>query len=104
MKILTYLREQLRSAPPPAEELARAVERAVDLADPLLRTVSGHERRLAPAVARALAHCEVFVAALPGPIEIDARAFAADPLVHALFPAVGDIAVTLGGSRAVREF
>jgi len=41
---------------------------------------------------------------IPGPIGINARAFAADPLVHALFATADDIAAMLGKSRAVREF
>ena len=104
MTILSYLREHLQPALPLAEDLARAVDRAADRVDPLLRTVSGYERRLAPAVVHAIAHCASLVTSLPGPIDIHGRAFVADPLVHGIFPAVDDIATTLGRSRAVREF
>lgn len=81
-----------------------AIERAVTTVDPLLKTVSGYERRLAPAVRHALAYCEGLVAAVPGPIEVNSRAFAADPLVHALFATAGDVGATLGKSRAVKAF
>ena len=104
MGILSYLSEKLHAAPAPAAGEGWAVERAVDLTDQLLRAVSGYQHVLEAAVAHGLAHCEALVAALPGPVDIHARAFAADPLVHALFPAVDDISTTLGRSGAVRDF
>lgn len=104
MGILSGLGRWLGAAPPPDEALRGAIGRAVETADPLLRTVSGYERKLAPAVTRALDHCAALAAAIPGPIDINPRAFSADPLVHALFAAPGDIGDMLGKSREVREF
>ena len=104
MGILSGLGRLLGAAPPPDGVLRSAIERAVATADPLLRTVSGYERKLAPAVACALDYCEDLAAAIPGPIEINQRAFSADPLVHALFAAPGDIGDMLGKSRELREF
>jgi hypothetical protein len=49
-------------------------------------------------------HCAAVAASIPGPVEVGARAFAADPLVHALFATPGDISDMLGKSREVREF
>lgn len=73
------------------------------MVDPLLKTVSGYQQKLAGAVRHALAYCDGLVAGIPGPVEINARAFAADPLVHALFATADDIGAMLGRSRAVRE-
>lgn len=103
MGILSGLGRWLGS-PPPDAALRGAIEGAVETANPLLRTVSGYERKLAPAVACALGYCEDLAAAIPGPIDINPRAFSADPLVHALFAAPGDIGDMLGKSREVREF
>ena len=104
MGILSGLGRWLGAAPPPDEALRSAIQRAVETADPLLRTVSGYERKLAPAVACAMRYCEDLAAAIPGPIDINPRAFSADPLVHALFAAPGDIGDMLGKSRELREF
>lgn len=91
-------------SPPLNDAERQAVAHAVAVVEPLLKMVSGHERRLTAAVRHALAYCDGLVAAVPGPIEVNSRAFAADPLVHALFATCGDIAATLGKSRAVKQF
>jgi hypothetical protein len=104
MGILTGFGGWLGSRSPPNEALRQAINRAVGAVDPLLKTVSGYERKLAPAVSHALGYCEELAACIPGPIEINPRAFSADPLVHALFAAPGDIGDMLGKSRELREF
>lgn len=83
---------------------AKAVEMAIDRIDPRLRVVSGYQRKLAPAVRHALGYCDGLVAAIPGPIDIDVRAFGRDPMVHAFFAAPEDIGRMLGTSREVRNF
>jgi len=104
MGFLSGLGNLLGSRPPPEKALREAIEHAVDAVDPRLKVVSDYESRLAPAVAHALRYCEAVAAAIPGPVEVGARAFAADPLVHALFATPGDISDMLGKSREVREF
>jgi hypothetical protein len=104
MGILAGLGHLLGSRPPFDEALRPAIERAVQLVDPLLKTVSAYERKLAPAVSDALDHCERLAAEVPGPVDVSSRAFSADPLVHALFAAPGDIGDMLGKSRELREF
>jgi len=91
-------------SPPLNDAERQAVAHAVAAVEPLLKTVSGYERRLAEPVRQALAYCDGLVAAVPGPIEVNSHAFAADPLVHALFATSGDIGATLGKSRMVKEF
>ncbi|MFA7279294.1 MAG: hypothetical protein WC100_04310 [Sterolibacterium sp.] len=82
----------------------QAIAHAVAVVEPMLKTVSGYEKHLAAPVRNAMAYCDGLVAAVPGPIEVNSHAFAADPLVHALFATCGDIAATLGKSRAVKTF
>ena len=104
MNVISRIAGWLRPAPPlPAEERI-AVERAVDRVDPLLRLVPGYQKRLAPAVRRALAHGDALVAALPGPVDVHAGAFGTDPLVRAFFSTPGDIADTLGRSQELRHY
>ena len=97
-----FPRRRPASAIDEAERLA--IARAVASVDPLLASVPGFERRLAPALRQARDYCAELAAALPGPIEIDARAYACDPLVHACFASPGDIDVMIGMSRELRDF
>jgi hypothetical protein len=104
MGLLGMLGSWLAPRAAPDAALDAAMARAIETVDPLLKAVSGHERRLAPAVAAALGHCERLAAAIPGPVAIDRRGFSADSLVHALFATPDDIGEMLGRSRELREF
>lgn len=104
MGILAGLGGWMRAAPLPDRATRQAVERAIETVDPLLRTVSAYERKLAPAVSAALDYCRRLAQEIPGPIDVSSRAFGADPLVHALFAAPGDIGEMLGRSRELRSF
>ncbi|MDD5176996.1 MAG: hypothetical protein PHQ05_11300 [Sterolibacterium sp.] len=104
MSILSNLMGWLGKSSPLGEDERHAIGQVVTVADPMLKTVSGYERRLSPAVRRALVYCEGLVAMIPGPVELTARSFVSDPLIHALFATAGDIGVTLGKSRAVKIY
>lgn len=103
MSLFSAVADLLKPAPPPDPKIQAALDRAIGMADPLLRAVPHLERQLAPAIAHALAYCEGLVAALPGPVDIDRRAFGTDPLVHALFATARDIDEMLGRSQAIRD-
>lgn len=92
-----------RPAPQPDPATLRLVGRAVATVDPQIGRLGGHERRLAPAARHAMAYCTEIAARIPGPVEISRAAFAADPLVHALFGSADDIDTMLATSRCVRE-
>lgn len=62
------------------------------------------DRVLAAPVSRALDYCDALVAGVPGLIDIDHGAFAANPLVHALFATPSDIDAMLGRSMDLRDF
>lgn len=99
MNLLTWL----RSPAPLDEELRLGIDRAVTVVEPLLKAVSGYERRLAPVVHHALGYCDSIAAEIPGPVAISRAAFAADPVVHALFASADDIQTMLARSQCVRE-
>ncbi len=103
MSFLSAVADLLKPPPPPEPRLQAALTRVIGMVDPFLRALPNLERQLAPAVEHALGYCEGLVAALPGPIAIDRRAFGADPLVHALFATAGDIDEMLGRSQAIRD-
>lgn len=90
--------------PPPIDAATQAlIERAVTTVDPLIRQVGGYARKLLPAVQTAIAYCDDIAARIPGPFEISRAAFAADPMVHALFGSADDIEEMLARSQCVRE-
>ncbi len=104
MGLLSAVSGLLRPAPPADPAVRAALQRVDALVDPLLKTTPGFDRHLAAPVHHALGYCEGLVAGLPGPLAVDRRAFAADPLIHALFPTPDDIPLMLGRSQAVRDY
>ena len=71
--------------PHPDELIRRAIERAVDGTDPRLRALSGHQKKLRPAVIHALDHVIALVDGLPPILEVSARSFSSDPELAAYF-------------------
>jgi len=98
MSLLDWLK------PSPLAADARAwVERAVTAVEPRLKTVSGYERRLAPAAEHAMAYCTDLAGRIPGPYDVSRSAFASDPLIHALFGSADDIDAMLARSQCVHD-
>ena len=104
MSLLSAVTDFLKPPPPPNPLVQRALDRVAEMVDPLLKVEPGYEKHLAGPVEHALGYCDGLVAALPGPIDINRKAFANDPLVHALFATADDIDQMLGRSQAVRDF
>lgn len=104
MSFLSAVTDFLKPAPPLERNVQQALERVAEMVDPLLRHSAGFERHLAGPVQHALGYCDGLVSALPGPMNINRQAFAADPLVHTLFATADDIDQMLGRSQAVRDF
>ena len=104
MSLLSAVADFLKPAPPLDPSLRKALDRVAELVDPMLKSAPGFEKHLSGPVDYALGYCDGLVASLPGPIDINRKAFANDPLVHALFATAGDIDQMLGRSQAVRDF
>ena len=104
MNLLSALGEFLLPTAPPEAEVLAAIERLIDLVDPALRRVGGYVRKLEAPVHHALGYCQGLVGGVPGPVDINHRAFAGDPLVHTLFATAADIDLMLGDSPAVRDY
>jgi hypothetical protein len=95
----------LKLTPPPDPALREALDRVGELIDPKLRAAaSNFERALSAPLTHALGYCDDLVDALPGPVVVNRRTFATDPLVHALFATADDIYQMLGRSQPVRDF
>ncbi|MBL8487975.1 MAG: hypothetical protein JNK22_12880 [Rhodocyclaceae bacterium] len=97
------LLDWLSPSPVPSPETVARIGRAIDAIEPRIRLVGGYERRLAPAVERAGAYCAALAERIPGPVTISRGAFAADPLVHALFGSAEDIGTMFATSQCVRD-
>jgi hypothetical protein len=80
-----------------------ACERIVSHINPALRGLPGYRRRLLPVAERILAHAESLVRTVPGPVTLDPGAWAADPLVNALFADLGRLRGVVSG-RAVQRW
>lgn len=104
MSLFSAVTDFLKPAPPLDPSVRKALGRVAELVDPMLATTPGFEKHLSGPVQHALGYCDGLVAALPGPIDINRKAFASDPLVHALFATADDIDQMLGRSQAVRDF
>ncbi|NTV95028.1 MAG: hypothetical protein HGA75_06375 [Thiobacillus sp.] len=85
-------------------ELPAAIERAVDLVEPMLRQVGGYPERYRRAVAHALDYAFTLAGQLPGPVRVSREDFAGDALVHALFASPDDIHAALCMSQAMRDY
>lgn len=75
-----------------------------DIVGPTIATVPDFEHRLSQPVQHALQYCDELILALPGPIEIDRRAFALDPLIHAFFATPQDIDLMFSRSQPLRDY
>lgn len=85
-------------------ELLQACERAVSLVDPLLKQINGFPGSFLEPVAAALAYSRKLADGIPGPVALDRKSYAADPLVHAFFSSMDSISEVLGCSQPMREY
>ena len=79
-----------------------SIEQLIDGIDPNMRLVIGYKKKLIEAVETALDYIDRLVEEIPGPIEINKKAFGADPLVNAFFATASDIQKTFSQSDALR--
>jgi hypothetical protein len=104
MGLFANLHNQLSRTTSVDDDIRMAVTHLVGIVDARMMLVGGYVDRLAPAVAKALAYCARLVAAIPGPVDVNAQTFGRDPLVHALFAAPADIGRMLAMSGEAQRF
>jgi hypothetical protein len=85
-------------------EVRVAIEHVVDAINPKLRAVSGYRKKLKPAVERCLAYSTQLVAQLPAAVEVNGKAWSADPTVRAFFSGVGDLQRVYSRSNEVQDY
>lgn len=104
MSLFSTVADFLKPAPPISPAVGKALERVSELVNPLLKSASSFENKLSGPLEYALGYCDGLIGGLPGPIEVNRKAFSNDPLVHALFATASDIDQMLGRSQAVRDY
>ena len=80
-----------------------AIERAVEATDPRIRGVFAYQRKLRPAVLRAIDHVVSLVAALPEPVELSRKNYTLEPRVLAAFSSPSRITEVLQQDAALSE-
>jgi hypothetical protein len=81
-----------------------AIDRALDATDPRMRSISGHRKRLEPAVVKAIDHVIALVSALPPPVEASARTYGEDERLSSFFASVARMSEVFGADRALLDF
>ena len=81
-----------------------AIERLVDGIDPNMRLIVGYKKKLWQAVDKVLIYIAWLVDTIPGPVECNRKAFAADPLINAVFATAADLQKTFSQSETLRAF
>jgi hypothetical protein len=84
--------------------IKKAVERAIDGTDPLLRAVSGYKKKLRPAVVQAVDYVVGMVNSLPPPVSVDLQRRGDDPLLRAVFFSVEEMRKVFGNDRNLAGF
>lgn len=81
-----------------------AIERAVAGTDPRIGVLPGHQRRLRPAVLKAIDQVIALVDALPPPVEAAQAGYGADPILSALFASAQRMTRVLGADPSLADF
>ncbi|MEW8505486.1 MAG: hypothetical protein AB2598_02195 [Candidatus Thiodiazotropha sp.] len=86
------------------DELDRHIDVAVENFDSRLKLISGYRKKLMPAVEQALAHIDTLIAQLPGPIDVNHKAYSNDSRVYAYFGSVDQMEHLFSHSQEFRDF
>jgi hypothetical protein len=88
----------------PETLVTKAIERAIDGTDPRLRAVPGYERKLRPAVTRAIGHVVALVEGLPPSVEVSGAGYQADPRLALFFISPDHMREVVSADQALRDF
>ncbi len=100
MGLLTRLFSRHEADP----EILPAIERAVTRVDVNLVMVGGYPEKYRKPVESGLEYARHLASILPGPVTLDRKSFATDPLVHAIFPDPDSIGETFRESHSMIGF
>lgn len=94
-----------RKVPPRDDALAKEiVDRVVAATDKRLRSIGGYEKTLRGPALTTLAYLRDIADGIPGPVDVNMRAWTDNPQVRALFAKPQDVAATFSRAPRVRDF
>jgi hypothetical protein len=93
---------QRRVAPRDDAVAIEIVDRIVAATDKRLRSVSGYQKKLRDPALATLAHLRGIADGIPGPIDVNARAWTDNPEIRALFAKPQDVAAAFSRDAGVR--
>jgi hypothetical protein len=88
----------------PEDLITRAIGRAIDGTDPRLRAVTGHRKRLRPAVIHAIDHVVRLVDSLPPPLGMSRRDYGADAELRTYFASADHMNEVLSRDAELRQW
>jgi len=93
-----------RKVPPRDDALAKEiVDRVVAATDKRLRSVSGYDKKLREPALATLAYLRGIADGIPGPVDVNTRAWTDNPQIRALFGKPQDVATTFSRNPGVRD-
>lgn len=81
------------------QDVLKAVEEVVEIADPIIRLAHRYRKILLPSIETAMTYCNQLVNSLPGPLRLNRSAYYDDPQVKALFLSVEAMDLILRQAR-----
>ena len=81
-----------------------AIDRAIDATDPRVRSLSGHRKRLEPAILKALDHVVALQESMPPRVEAGRKTYGEDDRLAAFFASADRMGQVFGADRALIEF
>lgn len=81
-----------------------AIDRAIDATDPRVRSLSGHRKKLEPAILKALDHVVALLEGMPPRIEASQKTYGEDDRLAAFFASADRMAKVFGADRALLDF
>ena len=93
-----------RKVPPRDDALAKEiVDRVVAATDKRLRSIGGYEKTLREPALTTLAYLRGIADGIPGPVDVNTRAWTDNPQIRALFAKPQDVAATFSRDAGVRN-
>jgi hypothetical protein len=93
-----------RKVPPRDDALAKEiVDRVVAATDKRLRSVAGYEKTLREPALATLAYLRGIADGIPGPVDMNTRAWTDNPQIRALFAKPQDVAATFSRDAGIRN-
>lgn len=86
------------------QDIEKAIDILIEETDPRLRLIGGYRRKLRKPVIRSLAYLNGLVGRIPGPFEVNRKAYGSNPQVNALFGSADDIEALVNHNKVLKQY